>query len=100
MNYNLTSKNGRINYIMLQQTGPVGSEITLENANRMLAQNKPRKSKKFDGYPIAVKVDGCDYFFDGEWIDEQNGENVKLDGKKPKKRVKDAVCGNDYCELE
>lgn len=92
MNYKLTSQNGRINYIMLQQTGPVGSETRLDSAEWMLAQNKPRKSKKFDGYPIAVKVNGADYFFPGEWVEEQNVENVKPDRNKSKKRMKDVVC--------
>ena len=92
MDYKLTSANGRINYIMKQESGPVGSNTRLDSAEWMLKENKPFRSTEFEGYPIGVKVEcGTEYFFEGEWPEPQ---------KKPKKRKKDAVCGNDYCDLE
>lgn len=92
MDYRLTSANGRINYIMKQENGPVGNNTRLDSAEWMLRENKPFKSTEFPGYPVGVKVEcGTEYFFEGEWHEPQ---------KKTKKRKKDAVCSNDYCELE
>lgn len=90
MGYQLIiAKNGKVNYLMKQKDGPVGSATPLSTAEWMLEQNKPFRSTEYPGFPVAVKTEnGDEYFFEGTW-----------DAPK-RKRKKDAVCGNDYCELE
>ena len=100
MNYRLKSQNGRINYIMLQESGPVGSETRLDSAEQMLANGKPHKSRKFDGFPIAVKVGDCaEYFFPGEWEEPPKKPSCTADSceivypeRRRVKRIKDEVC--------
>lgn len=87
--YKLDVQNGRVKYIMVQKFGPVGSDTREDSALWMLAQNKPFRSTTLEGYPIGVRTEnGDEYFFAGVWPQ-----------KRQKKRIKDAVCGNDCCEL-
>lgn len=91
--YTLNSHNGRIKFIMKPKDGRiVGTDTRLDSAEWMLRENKPFRSTEFPGYPVGVKVEcGTEYFFEGDWPDEK---------PKRKRRTKDKVCGNDYCELE
>lgn len=83
MGYQLIiAKNGKVNYLMKQKDGPVGSATPLSTAEWMLAQYKPERSTEFPGYPIRVTVAGTDYYYEGLWPEK----------KKPRKRIKDVVC--------
>lgn len=94
MGYTLYSQNGRIRYIMKPIKGEnVGTDTRLDSAEWMLHDNKPFRSTEYTGYPIGVKVEcGTEYYFEGEWPDEAP--------RKKRRRTKNKVCGNDYCELE
>ncbi len=92
MEYKLRSINGRIRYITKQDNANVEAETSLNSAEWMLNEGKPFRSDEFEGFPIGVEVNKSLYFFAGEWPVEPK--------KRRKRRIKDAVCGNDYCELE
>ena len=84
MEYKLMVRCGFVNYRMKQSGGAVGSKTELSNAEWMLEQNKPFRSKEFEDFPIAVRTErGDEYFFEGVWPEPQ---------KKPRKRIKDKVC--------
>ena len=88
MEYKLSVNNGLVNYLMKQNGEPVGCKTKQDSAEWMLEQNKPFRSTEYPGYPIAVKTEnGDEYFFEVTW-------------DRPKRRKKDVVCGNDYCEME
>lgn len=80
MEYNLMVRNGKVNYLMKQKYGEVGSSTPKDSAEWILAQNKPFRSTEFPDYPIAVKTEnGDEYFFEGIWPEPQ---------KKPARRKK------------
>lgn len=63
----------------------VGSDTREDTARWMLGQGTPSRSGEFPGYPVAVEVNGTEYFFEGEWI----GDEPK---PRRKRRAKDIVC--------
>lgn len=85
MEYRLMVRSGKVNYLMRQKDGPVGSATPKDSAEWMLEQYKPFRSTEFPDYPIAVTVaDGTEYFYEGIWPEPPK--------KKPRKRMKDVVC--------
>ena len=98
MNIKLNEKNGKVKYLNRMNGTVVGSDTALDSANWLLAHGKPEKSNEFEGYPIAVKMNGNEYFFSGEWL-MGGAENVlgddepKKEPEKPhkKRRIKDVV---------
>lgn len=94
MNFKLNEKNGKVKYLNRMNGTVVGTDTTLDSATWLLAHGKPEKSSEFEGYPIAVKMNGNEYFFDGEWL--MGGEKDVLgdEPQKPQKRrrAKDVVC--------
>ena len=77
MNYTLTIRNGKVNYLMQQKYCTVGSTIMKDTAESMLAQGNPKKSEQFKNYPISVEYAGNEYFFEGVWPAEKKGKKVK-----------------------
>ena len=90
MNYTLTIRNGKVNYLMRQKYCTVCSSIMKDTAESMLAQGNPKKSDQFKNYPISVEYAGNEYFFEGVWPAEK---------KNKKRKADNFVCGNDYCEI-
>lgn len=96
MNYKLNVQNGKVGYYNRKNGAVVGSTTTVDSAMWLLRQGKPEKSAEIEGYPIAVKVNGSEYFFSGEWLmggaEDVLTEEPQNEPEKPKKRrVKDAV---------
>lgn len=99
MNFRLDISNGKVKYIMKQKGGNVGSDTSVDSANWMLKEGKPRRSDEFPGYPIAVTTqNGEEYFFAGEWEAEQSiftdAQNDAEQSEAPrprKRRIKDIV---------
>lgn len=92
MDYKLRPNNGKIRYITKQISANVETETQLSSAEWMLNEGKPFRSDEFEGFPVGVEINGTKYFFAGEW--------PVAPKKRKTRRKKDAVCGNDYCELE
>ena len=75
MKINLHVVNGKVKYlarVKVPRLGVevVGSDTRDDTAIWMIQQDTPRKSDEFDGFPIAVKVGGTEYFFEGIIEDE------------------------------
>lgn len=85
MNYRLNERNGEVNYLMMIKDTVVQHHTTMEAAQWACEHNKP-KAEALPGHPEYCIHTG-EFFFEGTW-------------SKPRKRKKDAVCSNDYCELE
>ena len=101
MNIKLNEKNGKVKYLNRMNGTVVGSDTTLDSATWLLAHGKPEKSNEFEGYPIAVKMNGNEYFFDGEWLMGGAEDVLTNEPKEPeqskaaapkKRRTKDVVC--------
>lgn len=86
MNIKLNIVNGKVRYIARTKAQVVGSDTREDTAWWMLRQAKPQKSDEFPGYPIAVKVNGTEYFFSGEWLMGGAEDVLAEDAPKPKKR--------------
>ena len=70
MNIKLHVVNGKVKYLARVKVPRVGVEVVGsdtrdDTAQWMIQQDTPRKSDEFDGFPIAVKVGGTEYFFEG-----------------------------------
>ena len=65
MNIKLHVVNGKVKYLARVKGEVVGSDTREDTAQWMIQQDTPRKSDEFDGFPIAVKVGGTEYFFEG-----------------------------------
>ena len=87
MNYKLNEQNGNVNYLMIAGNDIVLHHTNLHTAKWACGHNEP-KNEYIPGHPEYCIHAGA-FYFEGKWKTE-----------KPKKRVKDAVCGNDYCEIE
>lgn len=79
------NKDGKVRYYARTKGQVVGSDTREDTARWILGQGTPSRSEEFPGYPIAVEVNGTEYFFEGEWI----GEEPK---PRRKRRPKDIVC--------
>lgn len=97
MNFKLNEKNGKVKYLNRMNGTVVGSDTTLDSATWLLTHGKPEKSGEFEGYPIAVKMNGNEYFFSGEWL--MGGAKDVLGEDAPQNAQK-AHCGPDYCEID
>jgi hypothetical protein len=98
MNFKLNEKNGKVKYLNRMNGTVVGSDTTLDSATWLLTHGKPEKSSEFEGYPIAVKMNGNEYFFSGEWMmggaKDVLGEDKGIEQpERPqkKRRTKDVV---------
>lgn len=65
MNIELKVINGKVKYLARVKGEVVGSDTREDTARWMIEQDKPYKSDEFRGFPIAVKVGGTEYFFEG-----------------------------------
>lgn len=89
--YTINAVNGRVKYIAMQESGPVGSETSLDNVIWLLKQGKPYPAMSMPGYSIGVTVKGMEYCIAGEW--EADAVEPKPEPKPVrKKRLKDIVC--------
>lgn len=79
------NKDGKVRYYARTKKQTVGSDTKEYTARWILSQRMPSRSEEFPGYPIAVEVNGTEYFFAGEWI----GDEPK---PRRKRRAKDIVC--------
>ncbi len=89
--YTINAVNGRVKYIAMQESGPVGSETSLDNVMWLLKQGKPYPAMSMPGYSIGVTVKGIEYCIAGEWEAEVNEEPAQPKPRR-KKRLKDIVC--------
>ena len=60
---NLTVKNGKVKYLMIQGDGVVGNDLTPDAAMRMMSQGTASSSAEHDGYGIKVEMNGGAVFF-------------------------------------
>ena len=74
---NLTVRNGKVNYVVVQKGGVVGNNMLLTTAETMMENGKVKRSTKIEGYPISVTVNGIEYFFEGVWPGEKKNKKVK-----------------------
>ena len=88
MNYKLKETNGNVNYLMMAGNDIVLHHTTIETAKWMCENRTPTNETLCKEHPDYCIHAGA-FYFDGKW-----------EKPRQKKRVKDAVCGNDYCELE
>ena len=109
MNFKLNVTGGKVRYLNRTNGAVVGSDTPIESAMWLLKRGKPEKSDEFPGFPIAVKVQNSEYFFSGEWLMGGAEDVLTEEPEKPeqsasttprKRRTKDKVCSNDYCDLE
>ncbi len=68
MNIKLNIVNGRVKYLNRLNGTVVGSDTSADSAWWIVENGKVEKSDEFEGYPIAVKLNGNEYFFSGEWL--------------------------------
>lgn len=71
MNIKLNIVGGKVKYLNRHNGTVVGSDTSADNAWWIVQNGKVEKSDEFEGYPIAVKLNGNEYFFYGEWLGEQ-----------------------------
>lgn len=92
--YTINAINDRVKYIAMQESGPVGSETSLDNVMWLLKQGKPYPAMSMPGYSIGVTVKGMEYCIAGEWSTEETEVKAEPVQPKPrrKKRLKDIVC--------
>ena len=109
MNFKLNVTGSKVHYLNRTNGAVVGSDMTVDSSMLLLKQGKPEKSDEFPGYPIAVKVQNSEYFFSGEWLMGGEKDVLTEEPEKPeqstaaaprKRRTKDKVCENNYCNLE
>ena len=81
MEYKLSVIGGKVRYLARVKNEVVGSDTLEDTALWMLQQDKPRRSDEFEGFPIAVKVGGTEYFFSGSW--PLGAEKDALAGDEP-----------------
>lgn len=101
MNFKLNETAGKVKYLNRMNGTVVGSDTAVDSALWMLREGKPEKSDEFPGYPIAVKMNGNEYFFSGEWLMGGAKDVLTNESKEPeqskaaapkKRRTKDVVC--------
>lgn len=68
MNIKLNIVGGKVKYLNRHNGTVVGSDTSADNAWWIVQNGKVEKSDEFEGYPIAVKLNGNEYFLSGEWL--------------------------------
>lgn len=72
MKYKLNEVGGMVRYLYRTNYHKtmnvlIEKETAMEAAEWLLDNGKPYKSDTYAGYPIAVSMNGTDYFFEGAW---------------------------------
>ena len=88
MNFKLNEQNGNVNYLMMAGNDIVLHHTTIETATWACENNEVKNETLCKEHPDYC-IHAGQFYFEGKW-----------EKQKPKKRIKDAVCNNDYCELE
>ena len=73
MKYKLNEVGGMVRYVYRHRTRCAdhidNKRTAMEAAEWLLDNGKPYKSDEYPGYPIAVSMNGTDYFFEGAWAE-------------------------------